>query len=251
MGHRDTQTEKRLARWQLSVEQTTTDRLTAGDWAELLPFFQATYAIDQAGLEASISNRTHLVRVRERGGGRLVGTTAYGITDVTTGQGERVRVFYAGDVLLRPQLRGSGLVQELAARVVLAEMLRYPLVPHYGFGVALTHYMYLGVIRSFTDAWPRRGTEIPADIRLIMDSVGRKAYPDTWRGPSEPVAVGRRGRERELVIGESMLADPDVRYFVEHNPDYARGTALPFMVKIDAKNLASLSVRSLRKLLGR
>ncbi|MBK8263482.1 MAG: hypothetical protein IPK80_19335 [Nannocystis sp.] len=44
------------------------------------------------------------------------------------------------------------------------------------------------------------------------------------------------------------MQDPDVRFFVERNPGYSQGVALPFLVKIDARNLAALSWRSLRKL---
>lgn len=238
-------------RWNLVIRETPTGDLDERDWEELLSFFRATYEIDMAGLKASVLNRTHLIRVRERSGGRLVGTTAYGVASVPLPQGAQARVFYAGDVLLLPSLRGSGLVQEMAARVVLAELLRHPFAAHYGFGAALTHYMYLGVVRSFADAWPRFDRETPPEIRNVMETVGRMAYSETWRSADEPVEVGRRGRERALEISDKMLGEPDVRFFVEKNPSYARGTALPFLVKIDARNLAMLGMRSLRKLAGR
>lgn len=247
--HEQTQRETRpLPRWKLAIQQTPTQELVERDWAELLPFFRATYEIDMEGLKASILNRTHILRVRERASKRLVGTTAFGVAAVTLPNGDSARVFYAGDVLLAPNLRGSGLVQEMAARVVFAELLRHPFTTHYGFGVALTHYMYLGVVRSFSDAWPRCERETPPEIRFVMETVGRLAYAQTWRSADEPVAVGRRGHGRDLVISETMMRAPDVRFFVEKNPDYSRGTALPFMVKIDAKNLAALCLRSLRKL---
>lgn len=237
-----------LPRWKLVIQQAPTSALGERDWAELLPFFRATYELDMDGLKASILNRTHLLRVRERASGRLVGTTAFGVTPVTLPSGASARVFYGGDVLLIPNLRGSGLVQEMAARVVLAELLRHPFTTHYGFGVALTHFMYLGVVRSFADAWPRHDRETPPEIRSVIESVGRMAYPRTWRSADEPVEVGRRGRERDLVISEKMMQAPDVRFFVDRNPGYSRGTALPFLVKIDARNLALLCLRSLRKL---
>ncbi|MBK8263479.1 MAG: hypothetical protein IPK80_19320 [Nannocystis sp.] len=200
---------RRLPRRKLVIQQTPTQELGEGDWAELLPFFRATYEIDTDGLKASVLNRTHLIRVRERASGRLVGTTAFGVAPVTIPNGESARVFYAGDVLLLPNLRGSGLVQEMAARVVLAELLRHPFTTHYGFGVALTHYAYLGVVRSFADAWPRRGRETPPEIRFVMDTVGRMAYSQTWRSADESVAVGRRGRGRDLVISEEMMGSPN------------------------------------------
>ena len=238
-----------IPRWKLAFQQTPTHELGERDWDELLPFFRATYEIEMKGLKASVLNRTHILRVRERASGRLVGTTGFGVTPVTLPTGASARVFYGGDVLLLPNLRGSGLVQEMAARVVLAELLRHPFTTHFGFGVALTHYMYLGVVRSFADAWPRSDRKTPPEIRSVMEIVGRMAYPQTWRSADEPVEVGRRGRGRDLVISETMMRASDVRFFVEKNPGYSRGTALPFLVKIDAKNLAALGVRSLRKLL--
>ncbi len=240
-----------IPRWKLVIQQTPTQELGESDWEELLPFFRETYEIDMDGLRASILNRTDLLRVRERASGRLVGTTAFGVVSVTLPGGASARVFYGGDVLLLPHLRGSGLVQEMAARIVLAELLRHPFTTHYGVGVALTHYMYLGVVRSFTDAWPRAGHDTPPEIRFVMETVGRMAYPSTWRSADEPVEVGRRGRGREFEITQEMMEAPDMRFFVERNPGYARGTALPFLVKIDAKNLIALAVRSVRKTVRR
>jgi hypothetical protein len=108
--------------------------------------------------------------------------------------------------------------------------------------------MYVGIVRSFIDAWPRRDGTIPPDMRTIMETVGRIAYPQTWRSAEQPVEVGRRGRGRDLVISPEMMDDPDIRFFVERNPDYARGVALPFIVKFDSKNFAALSWRAAQKL---
>ncbi len=237
-----------LPRWKLVTTQTPTRELDADDWAELLAFFRESYDIEMEGLQTSILNRPHLVRIRERATKRLVGTVSFGVAPVTLPSGESVRVFYGGDLMLLPHLRGSGLIQELAVRIVLGELIRHPRTVHYGFGVALTHLMYLGLIRSFIDAWPRRDRTLPPDIRFVMETIGRMAYPQTWRSADQPVEVGRKGRGRDLVISEALMGAPDVRFFVERNPDYARGMALPFIMKVDAENLAGLCWRSIRKL---
>lgn len=251
MPHEPHVEDRSLSRWKRSVQRTPTNELDERDWAELLAFFRGTYDLEMAGLKGSVASRPYILRVRERASGRLVGTTSFGVAAVTLPSGATARVFHGGDTLVLPNMRGSGLVQEMAVRIVLAELCTHPRTPHYAFGFALSPVMYVGVARSFVDTWPRRNCDMPPEVRVIMDSLGRRTHPETWRSADEPIPVARRGRGDELAVPDKLLGAPDVRFYLEKNPGYAEGMALPFVFKLDARNLAGLCLRSLRKLVRR
>lgn len=241
-------TKKRMTipRWRLSLTHTPTHSLDEHDWHELLAFFRASYEIDSATVRRRVMTKTHLFRVRERANGRLVATTSTGVMKIPMPGGGSARVFFGGDSLIVPELRGSGIMQEFAIRTVLRDLREDPWAERYGFGVALTHLMYRALVRSFQDVWPRPGGEMKPEQRHIMDVLGRHMYQEHWHGPERPIEADRIGREPALVMSDESLSDPIVRFFMDRNPSYPR-TALPVLMKLDARNLASVLRRLVRK----
>lgn len=235
---------RRLRRWQLKILRTATTELTDADWDELLALYTQTYEILLADLQASVRGKSFLYRVYERATGRLVGAAAYAAFPIEVPGKGRIVVFYAGDIVLRPEIRGAGLIQEMGLGGVIREVLRDPWTPKYLYAIALTHKLYRSVASMFQDYWPRHDRETPPEILEIMERVGRRVDQNRWRSATELLQIPRRGRQEQLAVPEEQLADPVIRFFIDKNPTYLQGTCLPIMMPLDARNLASV-VRTL------
>lgn len=234
----------RLRRWEVKIARTPTAALSDRDFADLLTFYREVYEIEPESLASSLNGRSVLHRVYERKTGRLVGSAAYGVKRFELSPGRHAAVFNAGDIVLLPEARGLGLMEEMGLIGVLREVLKDPRSPKYLFSVALTYKLYRAVSRMFVDYWPRFDAPTPPDILALMDDAGRHFYRDAWAGPSGVVAAGRRGHQGLLAVPANAMDDPAVRFFVERNPTHLDGTALPILTRLDARNLAAV-LRSL------
>lgn len=214
--------------------------LTDADWDELLTLYTQTYEILLADLQASVRGKSFLYRVYERVTGRLVGAAAYAAFPIEVPGKGRIVVFYAGDIVLRPEIRGAGLIQEMGLGGVIRELLRDPWAPKYLYAIALTHKLYRSVASMFQDYWPRYDRETPPEILEIMERVGQRVDQNRWRSATELVQIPRRGRQEQLAVPEEQLADPVIRFFIDKNPTYLQGTCLPIMMPLDVRNLSSV-----------
>lgn len=228
----------------MKIVRTPTAAVSDREFEELLAFYRLVYEITPESLEGSLKGRSVLHRVYERATGRLVGSAAYGVRRFELPGGRRATVFNAGDIVLLPEARGVGLMEEMGLTGVLREVLADPWSPKYLFSVALTYKLYRAVSRMFKAYWPRHDAPTPPDILALMEDAGRHFYRDAWAGPENPVAVGRRGNRGLLEVPASAANDPVVRFFVEQNPTHLDGTALPLLTPLDARNLAAV-LRSL------
>jgi hypothetical protein len=236
----------RLRRWDVKIVRTPTAAVSDRERDELLAFYRLVYDITPESLECSLNGRSVLHRVFERTTGRMVGSAAYGVRRFELPGGRRATVFNAGDIVLLPEARGVGLMEEMGLTGVLREILEDPWTPKYLFSVALTYKLYRAVSRMFRDFWPRFDAPTPPEILALMDDAGRHFYQDVWTGPLNPVVGDRRGNSDSglLEVPAAALNDPTVRFFVERNPTHLEGTALPLLTRLDARNLTAV-LRSL------
>ena len=236
-----TEAPRRLRRWQVRIERTAVAELTDDDWSELLGLYAQIYAITLADLQRTVGRRTLLHRVYERATGRLVGAAAYGAFRLEVPGRGRILVFSGGDLVLLPEARGLGLMQEMGLVGVLRETLRDPWLPRYLFVGAISYKLYRTLASTFRDYWPRYDRATPPEILEVLEQAGARVCGAAWRGASEPVPTGRWAHRGLLEVPEASLADPVIRFFVERNPTHLEGTVLPMLLPLDARNLVSVA----------
>ena len=220
--------------------------VVVADWPELLEQHRSVFDISMDALQRSVRSKQQLYRIRERATGRLVGVCTSGVRWVDLADGSRVRAFYGGDAVFFPEIRSSGILQELGLRELLAELVRHPFARRYLFGSALTYKMYLAIVRTFPGVTPRRGAEIPPELHPFMETVGPVMYGALWPGVGQPVNVERRPFAGHVEITAAELADPDVAFYAERNPTHAEGTALPVVIPLDLANAGALVRKLIR-----
>lgn len=177
---------------------------------------------------------------RDTTSGRVVGTTTLDIVDLDH-EGRRVRVLYTGAVVIDAEARGRGLLQ----RAGLASVWRHGLWTTrsvYWFCECDNFRAYRSSM-GYARAWPRRDVETPPVERRLYEALCRRLFGETW-SPETGTCAPIEGRVLKRAVAQAtpevLAADPDVAYFVERNPGYLRGEALPILVPLDALNWLAL-----------
>jgi hypothetical protein len=236
---------RRLSRVQVRITRTAVNELSKADWDELVRLYQSVYDVDPETIKKSINNRTTAYRAFERSTGRLVGIAVCGVMRLEVPGHGPATVFNSGDTLMAPEARGLGLMQQAGIWEWLRELAHDPRTTKYVFGLAGTYRMYRTISRMFIDYWPRHDCSIPAPMHTLMDEAGSRAFGDAWRGPEQPVISGRRDHAGvAFEIPPAELDDDAIRFFVQRNPNYLQGDAIPVLMRMDARNFWSLAQTS-------
>ncbi|MDP2316981.1 MAG: hypothetical protein Q8P41_29075 [Pseudomonadota bacterium] len=182
----------------------------------------------------------HVLLYRDRATGAVRGTTTLDILDVEH-EGRSLRVLYTGAVVLDATVRGRGLLQRAGA----TSFLRFGLATLrdvYWFCECDSFRGYRASL-AFAEGWPRRGpAPAPASVRLY-ESLCQRVFGTSWNpetGVCAPIAARLPKRHEAEVSSEELRTDDDIAYFVERNPGYLHGEALPVLVPLDIPNLLSL-----------
>lgn len=176
--------------------------------------------------------------------GETVGYFALHIFEKQFG-GVTTSVFRAEAGSLRAY-RGGNANARFGLKMALNYMLRHPGRRAFYLGSLVHPSSYSLFANYFTEVWPRRDTEIPADLLAFMDELATEFGLERV-DESNPLVrhVGWCTRETEMEREYWLHCDkPAARYFVETNPGYVEGHGLVTVVPITAANLANM-IRSM------
>ena len=107
-----------------------------------------------------------------------------------------------------------------------------------------TRRSYLSLTRTFRLCWPHRSCPLPAWEAGLYERVGKRLNGDRF-DPRTGVAHNRDRRLRPDIAGvpAHLAGDPDIRYFVEHNPGYPHGDLLVCLVPLNLANWIAAASR--------
>jgi hypothetical protein len=187
-----------------------------------------------------------LLVFRERASGRICGTSTLDVVDLEH-DARRVRALYTGAVVIASHVRGLRLIERAGAWCFAR------------FGVATRRKVYwfyecdsyrgYRLSTRYGRGWPRRDCTPPAFEEGLYARLCRDSYGAQW-DPARGVCAaipGRVLRPSAAAIPVGVSKHPDVAFFVERNPGYAMGEALPVLVPLDAANWLTLA----QSMLGR
>ena len=136
-----------------------------------------------------------------------------------------------------------GYVQRVAFYFLRAKR-SHPLRPVYAAFNTHSWRSYLSLTRTFRLCWPHRSCPLPAWEAGLYERVGKRLNGDRF-DPRTGVAHNRDRRLRPDIAGvpAHLAGDPDVRYFVAHNPGYPDGDLLVCLVPLDLGNWTAAASR--------
>lgn len=143
-----------------------------------------------------------------------------------------------------PRLRGTNLIGAAVARMITGCWLRHPRHRIYAFATPVSPAMYAAAYRGLAECWPRPDAPTPPATAAIMQALAERfALAPEVPGRPGVRAVGWRVREP----GRCDRADPAVRFYLDHNPDFAEGYGLTLLVPLHRRNIAHGLRRVVRK----
>jgi hypothetical protein len=148
---------------------------------------------------------------------------------------------FTGDTVLDQCCWGRRILEKAFFWVMLKEKLRAPLRPLYWMLISKGYVTYLMMVRNFPSSYPRCDRSTPAPVQQRLDRYYGRRYPDRYSAQSGLV---RSSSARGAVAGHladprgSMRRDPDVAYFLRHNPDYSDGDELACIAEVRVRDFA-------------
>jgi hypothetical protein len=214
------------------------------DWAEIRDFGSRYF---EGEFIASMQAKRDLVELRGADG-PLLGIGAVDLFDVTH-EGRTVTVIHGSSTAFLDETRGMGYVQRIAFRYFLRAKWSHPLRPVYAAFNTYSWRSYLSQTRTFRLCWPHRSFPPSAWEAGLYERVGKRLNGDRF-DPRTGLAHNRDRRLRPDIAGvpAHLAGDPDVRYFVEHNPGYPSGDLLVCLVPLNFANWTAAASRIAKRL---
>ncbi len=132
------------------------------------------------------------------------------------------------------------------AREGVIQLLRAPMTPIYGLSCATSPATYRVLARIFPELWPHWERNTPPAMAALMDELAERFGLHPVEGAVPGVYdVGWQTQETEQeALAWRRSSHSASRFYLECNPDHARGHGLLVLMPISPKNF----LRSLRRL---
>ena len=166
------------------------------------------------------------IMCRERKDGSLRGVMLMGVDHRETEGGVKYTLVRLGLSFFQNYYRGGPLLYYATVYHVLKELILHPFTPLYVIGKVFSYKSYVALCHSLPRLYPRHDLEVTDFTRGIINDYGMECKtpgeeydPETFVLKRERTAV----KDRVAYISDIDLRDPHIKFFVEQNPDWARG----------------------------
>jgi len=219
----------------------------------MFAIFQACFdRVERRAFEADLTGKSSVVVMRD-GEGVVRGFSTQEVYEQAA-PGGTIRVLFSGDTVVEPSCWGrSELVHgwcEVAARALMST----PQRPLFWFLISKGHrtYRYLPVF--FRRYIPGVNADVPAGWRLLLDDLAHARFGGHYDSASGLIRFPESRGQLTAVLAavpDIRQDDPHIRYFLEHNPDYASGVELACLAEISLANTHGLGRRWLERAIDR
>ena len=196
--------------------------------ADMRELMWALYAphhnMDRASFDARIASLDELALFQANSSDELVGFNGLRTKIIELASSGRVATFYMGLTYISRAWRSRGLIQRMVIKRMLAPCLSPAYEAVYFWTDCLTYRPYLVMAKNLAEYYPHRTRELSPEAREVRDVLGRCYYGEAYdpeRGTVRKTEARVCAHER--VVTPADLEDPDIRYYMELNRNYARG----------------------------
>ncbi len=204
--------------------------------------------ISRASFERDLSDKDWVVEVVEEGSGTLLGFSTQKLLEITLEDGE-VRALFSGDTIVARSQWGSSALLGAWSRLALELMDAHKASELYWFLICQAVRTYRFLPAFFRDFFPRYDTATPGRERMILDALGRQQFSNAYDSNHGIVRVNPSSyvlRPNIMDICSVSRPDPHHQFFVERNPQYAKGDELCCIALLTRTNLT----RAGRRVIG-
>ena len=152
--------------------------------------------------------------------------------------GRMIHGVFSGDTIIHRDYWGSFELYTVFARFFFAYAEKYD--AFYWFLISKGHKTYRMLPVFFNEFFPCRDKATPEPEQSIMHGYAARLYPEEYNdrtGVIEYRTVKDKLKMGVADITDKELRNPDIRFFLQANPDYAQGDDLVCIARIDMDNL--------------
>ncbi len=169
--------------------------------------------------------------------GDIVGFTTQKIMSFEL-RGAPVHGVFSGDTIIHRDYWGSLEMYVVFARFFFALAKEYPCF--YWFLISKGYKTYRMLPVFFKEFYPSYKQAVPPHLKAIMDAYASLLYPEEYNpktGVIEYSSVKDKLKDGVADITGKELRNPDIRFFIEANPDYRKGNDLVCLARLDEGSL--------------
>jgi hypothetical protein len=197
--------------------------------------------VDRRRFEADLADKDYVILLREAEGGTLRGFSTQQVLRVHA-RGVPVAAIFSGDTIIDPAFWGEQELVRAWGRFAGALHAETRPATLFWFLISKGYRTYLYLPLFFDRYFPRQDAPTPPFEQDVLDALAGAKFAGYYRRASGLVEFpDRRGNlTPELAaVPPARLRDPRVRFFLERNPDHARGTELCCLAEISRTNMRS------------
>ena len=221
---------------------TRRDALTAADRGEMFALYASFFDARRDVFERDLDEKDWVVLLRDEHG-RVDGFSTLMRMDV-----DDVTVFFSGDTVVARHRWGTYDLPRFWAKHVFSVAATLAPRDVYWFLISSGYrtYRYLPVF--FRDFYPRVDRETPSHVKALIDRIARAKFNGSYDANAGVVRLATPAPLREGISDpeERLERDPNVRFFVERNPNHAAGDELACLVRVSPDNVTPAGQRMIR-----
>lgn len=207
--------------------------LQESEIATMFQLFAKYYAnVSESQFRSDLLKKEHIFVLKDSQSLEIKGFSTIVSLEVEIA-GRPVRGFFSGDTVIDQEYWGQGALGVAFLKFLFLQKCRKPLQPLYWFLISKGYKTYLLMANNFATHYPRYERVTPPEMQQILDQFSQELYPDTYQRERGVISFATQSeqskdrlKEDVTPIGEDLLQNPRVAFFVKANPGWIHGDEL-------------------------
>ncbi len=222
--------------------------LSKTDEASICTLYQQYYEICAGSVDDDLQEKDYVILLRDEAG-KIQGFSTALLIQFTYSAIKRVAIF-SGDTVIHHDHWGTQALSLSWCRFAGEIKATYPDRPLYWFLIVKGYrtYRYLPLFSKIY--YPNRRYKTPIETQLMIDYLASEKFGESYL-PDKGIVKFPESRGhlhgQWADIPAHVQNHPDVRCFLERNPDYSTGNELVCFTELSVDNLRSYALRAFKE----
>jgi hypothetical protein len=194
---------------------------------------------------ADLAGKTHAIVMHAEGS--LCGFSTLTLIEPVPGAGPQARTIFSGDTIIHHDHWGEQSLALTFCHFAGRMKAQRPDLPLYWFLISKGYRTYRYLHLFSKQYWPSCREDAPPEFKRVLDALATKKFGAFYDPTSSVIRFPEsRGHLRPdwAQVRSNLLERPEVRFFLDRNPNFAEGEELACITLLDQANLRSVARRA-------